>query len=33
MIAVTGGRLLDPGQGLDGAGTVMIDDGAITGVG
>ncbi|MEP7024025.1 MAG: amidohydrolase/deacetylase family metallohydrolase, partial [Actinomycetota bacterium] len=33
-LAITGGRLLDPGQGLDGTGTgtVLIDDGVITGV-
>jgi dihydroorotase len=33
VITVTGGRLLDPGQGLDGAGTVTIDGGVFAGVG
>jgi dihydroorotase len=33
VIAVTGGRLFDPGQGLDGAGTVTVDGGIFTGVG
>ena len=32
-LAFTGGRLLDPGRGLDETADISIDDGAITGIG
>jgi dihydroorotase len=32
-LTITGGRVLDPGQGLDGAATITVEGGLITGIG
>jgi dihydroorotase len=32
-LTITGGRVLDPGQGLDVAATITVEDGLITGIG